>query len=125
MLLTILLLLPLLSQAETQHNSVSSMKEAVENITAAAGIYVNLNECTSINKVGLGPTRMIMSYTCSVTESTRPQLRSEFLAHGWEPEKILDGALSKFRKLDQVATLYCDFKTGNCKLRLEYAPKNN
>ena len=125
MRLTTLLLLPLLSQAETQYNSVPSMKETLENITVAAGIHVNLNDCTSINKVGLRPTRMIISYTCLIPESTRPQLRSEFLAHGWEPEKILDGAMSKFRKLDQTATLYCEFKTASCKLRLEYAPQNN
>ena len=125
MLLTGLLLLSSLSQAETQYNSVPSMKQTVENITAAARIHVNLDECTSINKVGLRPTRMIISYTCPVPESTRPQLRSEFLAHGWEPEKILDGAMSKFRRLDQTATLYCDFKGASCKLRLEYAPKNN
>ena len=125
MLLTTLLLLPLLSQAETQYNSVPSMKETLKNITAAAGVHVNLNECTSINKVGLRPTRMITSYTCPVPESTRPQLRSEFLAHGWESEKILDGAMSNFRKLDQTATLYCEFKTASCKLRLQYAPKND
>ena len=125
MLLTGLLLLPLLSQAETQYNSVPSMKHTVENITAAAGIHVNLDACTSINKVGLRPTRMIMSYTCFVPESTRPQLRSEFLAHGWKPEKLLDGAMSKFRRLDQTATLYCDFKVASCELRLEYGPKNN
>lgn len=125
MFLIMLLLLPLHCQAETQYNSLASMKETLKNITAAAGIDVKLTECTSINKVGLRPTRMIISYTCSVPESARPQLRSEFLARGWEPEKILDGALSRFRKLNQVAALYCHFKTGNCELCLEYAPKKN
>lgn len=125
-LLTGLLLLPLLSQAaETQYNSVPSMKQTVENITAAAGIDVNFDAWTSINKAGLRPTRMIMSYTCPVSDSTRAQLRSGFLAYGWEPEKILDGAMSKFRRLDQTATLYCEFKVASCKLRVEYAPKNN
>lgn len=125
MLIPALLLLPLPSHAETQYNSVPSMKETVESLTAAAGVRVNLDACTSINKVGLRPVRMIMSYTCPVPESTRLQLRSEFLAHGWEPEKIVDGAMSKFRKLDQTATLYCEFKAASCNLRLEYVPKRN
>lgn len=96
MLISALLLLPLPSHAETQYNSVPSMKETVESLTAAAGVRVNLDACTSINKVGLRPVRMIMSYTCPVPESTRLQLRSEFLAHGWEPEKIVDGLCRSF-----------------------------
>src|SRR5471030_3507783 len=81
MLLTTLLLLPLLSQAETQYNSVPSMKETLKNITAAAGVHVNLNECTSINKVGLRPTRMITSYTCPVPRSEEHTSELQSLRH--------------------------------------------
>jgi len=118
-----LLLLTFGSQAEAQYNSVPSMKETLENISAAAGVHVNSDKCTSINKVILRPPGMIISYECPVPESSRPGLRSAFLAQGWVPEEILDGAMSKFRKLDQIASLYCTFNVTTCKLRFEYAPK--
>ena len=118
-----LFLLTFSSQAEEQYNSVPSMKESLENISVAAGIHVNSDRCTSINKVILRPPGMVISYECPVPESSRPELRSAFLDHGWVPEEILDGAMSKFRKLDQTASLYCAFNAATCKLRFEYAPK--
>jgi hypothetical protein len=118
-----LLVLALSSQAEDQYNSIPSMKEAYEDISAAAGIHVNSDHCTSINKVILRPPGMVISYECPVPESSRPELRSAFLSRGWVPEEILDGAMSKFRKLDQTASLYCAFNAATCKLRFAYAPK--
>lgn len=113
------------SKAANDHdNSLPSLAGAFNRIITGAGIHVNPNECRFIYKAKVPPSHMIMSYTCLVPESSRPQLRSEFLAQGWETEKILDGAMSKFRKLNQTATLYCDFKATDCKLRFEYSPEN-
>ena len=109
------------SQAEKQYNSIFSMKETFQNITTAAGIHVALDDCTSINKVNSDSTPIARWYECPVPESSRPRLRSEFLKQGWEPEKILDGAMSKFRKSDQTASLYCVFNASTCKLHLEYS----
>lgn len=106
------------------HNSIASMQETVEDVSTAAGLRFNSDACTSINKVGLRPGRMITIFECTVPEPARALLRSEFLARGWSSEKILDGAMSKFRKFDQTASVYCDFKAATCKLRLEYAPRN-
>lgn len=117
------LLLTFDSQAGTQYNSVPSMKKTLENISAAAGIQVNSDKCISINKFILRQPGMVISYECPVPESSRPELRSAFLAQGWVPEEILDGAMSKFRKLDQIASLYCTFNVATCKFRVEYAPK--
>ena len=125
-LLLVAYLLSSPSQAANDYDSsLRSLTGAFSSISTGAGIYVNPNQCRFINKVEVPPPHMIMSYTCLVPELSRPQLRSEFLAQGWEPEKILDGAMSKFRKLNQVATLYCDFKATNCKLCFEYSRGNH
>src|SRR5262249_41174842 len=110
------------TQVSHAGNSVPEMRATLESVSTAVGLSLNHKACTSRNKVVL-PSRMIISYECPVPESSRPMLRSEFVARGWVPETHLDGAMFKLRKMSQTVSLLCQFNESICQLRLEYVPK--